>query len=683
MLFNFFKIKPALLVKPGLVVAAGLSMTLLDISVSRAAGLQSSLMSQVQAATCYPVPQQGSSQPAGGGPPLSINPADWIGWVLGELCKSVATVFFTLTNQVINWGSGCSQAGINFVSQTPNYIRLDASRADNWQLFFWDGRFIGAALLLQCSFVALSIIWNKQIGNGYAGAQEALTRTFLGAALLLISASLLDWSVELCNAINNLFASRLSLFDPNSLQVDANGNIFNTVLAMAAALASLLFVMQMATRYIYLILLQFIFPIGSIFWINRGTHGYARLLFSSFVATLFVQPLQLAVIYITGNLKDGTRDDTSLSMLFGICGLFLALGLPRVMNSVLGGNTPIGGAGIFFISRMAAGGVSGAVRGQLSSNGGGGSTGGRGGNNSGGRPGGGPGFPSGGRGSFSSSNGGRPTGSTPGTRGTGQTGTGASPSQRGTTTTRYGSNPQAGDPGSGFNESLRHGGSGQTAFRNQNSTQTGGGGNSPTGATAPSMSQNTARPAVTGGQLPIQGGVSPIATLNQGGIPPGKGLPVNNLAATAPAANPGNTGPIEGITNPARVSQAQSAMSQAGAGGGAGSGKGGTTWLPGSTAGAANPVYTGESGSTAIYRNRHGRISRNEPPGGGAGANQIPVQNSQTPFANSSTIPAAPAEHHSQPAPTGPRISRTSGYRPGGRRGESRSGLEGDTHHVI
>lgn len=448
----------ALSVKPVLLTVPALVLTLLSTGVAQAAdfGMGTGFLLQtLPALECYPVPNQ-SGGPLDGLPPASINPVDWIGWVLGQLCKAIATVFFSLTNQVINWGTGCSQAGINFVTQTPNYIRLDGSKAGNWQLFFWDGSFIGAALLLQFTWTALAIIWNRQLGNGYAGAQEAITRALLGGFLLLISATVLDWVVSFCNLLNGLFASRLSLFDPKSFQVDTNGNIFNTILSMAAALASLLLVMQMATRYIYLILLQFIFPVGSILWINRGTQNYARLLFTSFVATLFVQPLQLAAIYITSNLKDGTRDDTSLSMLFGICGLFLVLGLPRVMGSVLGGSTPVGAWGIFAISRMAAGGISSAVR---SSSRGGNSGGGGNGNGSRGPS------PSGGSGG-SGSGGGRGGSNGAGMGSPVPSATGAG---RNSQNTSASSAAGASDTPTGADESLRYGGVGQAAFRKSNS----------------------------------------------------------------------------------------------------------------------------------------------------------------------------------------------------------------------
>jgi uncharacterized membrane protein YgcG len=598
MLYSFLKFKAihlaALLVKPVLLSGPVILMTLVSSKVAGAASPLSEtfsfLLSPV-ALQCYPVPQQGGS-PLDGTPPFSINPVEWIGWVLGQLCKAVATVFFTLTNQVINWGSGCSQAGLNFITQTPNYIRLDAGKADNWQLFFWDGRFIGAVLLLQFTWTALTIIWNRQNGNGYAGAQEAITRTFLGGILLIISATLLDWAVNFCNLLNGLFADRLTLFDPNSFQVDTNGNIFNTILSMAAALASLLLVMQMATRYIYLILLQFIFPVGSILWINKNTHSYARMIFSSFVATLFVQPLQLAVIYITSNLKDGTRDDTSLSMLFGICGLFLALGLPRVMGSVLGGGTPVGAWGIFAIGRIAAGGITSAVR--SSNQAAGGNNGSRGNSNNGGRPGG-P-YPSGGGRGSNGGNGGsfnrRPSPPNP-PPGTGHNGQNSSVS-----------NGTAGNEDiTTTAENLRHGGIDQTGFRNASTSnkQNQNGQSQPTYSNAannpsqspiqeanklaasakgsvatPNISSVSSVPVSNGNRPVVGGNLSPNTNLNSTSPATGTGETVSNKAS--------NSLPI--VANPAENKPASSPLNPS----------------------LATPANT--SGPTTIYRNREGPMPR-------------------------------------------------------------------------
>jgi hypothetical protein len=327
---------------------------------------------------CYVLPTQ-SDASGGGAPPISLNPADWIGWVFGQILKGIAGAFFLLTNQVINWGIGCSDAGINFTYATPDYIVLDASRAANWQLIFYSPAFVGAAILLQFSWVAFSTVWKRQAGLGFAGAEEALVRTLLGLGLVLMSSNIITWSIGLCNAINELFSNKVTLFDRNAFQVDAGGNIFNTVLAMAAALVSLLLVMQMATRYIYIIFLAFLFPLGGILWANAGTQRYAALMFSSWVATIVVQPLQLGVLYVTSNVRDGVRDDTSLSMVFGICGMMLALGIPRIINSVLGGQTPVGARGLIFGTSLIfsqANRLGKSIRGRLSGRTGGGSAGG-------------------------------------------------------------------------------------------------------------------------------------------------------------------------------------------------------------------------------------------------------------------------------------------------------------------
>lgn len=572
-----------------------LLLTLLTTGTAQASsfegGITGLLFQTPPAMQCYPVPQQGGNG-LDGTPPLSINPVDWIGWVLGQLCKAVATVFFTLTNQVINWGSGCSQAGINFVSQTPNYIRLDASKSGNWQLFFWDGALIGALLLLQFTWTALSIIWNRQMGNGYAGAQETVTRTVLGSFLLVMSGILLEWSVAFCNLLNSLFAGRLTLFDPNAFQVDANGNIFNTVLSIAAAFASLLLVMQMATRYIYLALLQFIFPVGVILWMGRGTQGYARLLFTSFVATLFVQPLQLAAIYITSNLKDGTRDDTSLNMLFGICGLFLALGLPRVMGSVLGGGTPVGAWGIFAIGRMAASGVGSAVRsssrasGSSGSGGNSNSSGGRGPAPTGGNGGAGPG---GGRASRGSTLSNSLPGGTAGRSSQNATGTGGSNMTQ---------SAAAGD------ESLRHGGLGQGAFRNTAGASSGTrNGQSLQNSQASSPSNSSSSASTQEGEASIPPNASgssftPNSTITGNSNSGASSLPVGNQSTGSDNSQvnlaPGGTDGTSKETNtagsrpaaPGPATNMSSPSTQAG---------------PGNSQAAA---------PTTIYRNRNGEISR-------------------------------------------------------------------------
>lgn len=43
-------------------------------------------------------------------PPL-LDPSQWIGYVFAQLCKAVATTFFTVANYAVQWGSGCNSTG--------------------------------------------------------------------------------------------------------------------------------------------------------------------------------------------------------------------------------------------------------------------------------------------------------------------------------------------------------------------------------------------------------------------------------------------------------------------------------------------------------------------------------------------------------------------------------------------
>ncbi|HEX2916239.1 MAG TPA: hypothetical protein VH186_36095 [Chloroflexia bacterium] len=288
-------------------------------------------------------------------PPL-LDPGKWIGYVFGQLCKAVATTFFTVANFAVQWGSGCNStggSGVDFFRRTPGNIWVDSSRND-WAYFFYDGQFIGAAILVQFLWMAATFLWQRQFGGQQLDHQTIVVRSLAGVILTSFSASLLDWSITLCNDFNSLFSDGLTIFQANSFQVDKGGNIFSTILALLAAAVSILLVMQMATRYIYVAFLSFIFPVSGILWTNPGTQGYARLFFASWFATVFVQPVQLGVLYITSAMKDGARVDTAMSMLFGICGSFLALGMPRILNSVLGGNIPLNGRGLLLATTLVA-----------------------------------------------------------------------------------------------------------------------------------------------------------------------------------------------------------------------------------------------------------------------------------------------------------------------------------------
>jgi hypothetical protein len=343
-----------------LLVSGLLSFSLLFIASEPAGGQVALALAAGPAATpvnCSDPFAQGGGNVWDDLPPL-LDPSQWIGYVFAQLCKVVATTFFTVANYAVQWGSGCNStggAGLDFFKRTPTTIWVDASRND-WAYYFYDGQFIGVALLVQFLWMASTFLWQAKLGRGGPGLEPGslITRVFLGVVLTTFSASLLEWSLELCNDFNSLFSDQLTIFQANSFQVDKGGNIFNTLLAILAAVVAILLVMQMATRYIYIAFLGFIFPLSGILWTNPGTQGYARLFFGSWFATVFVQPLQLGVLYITSAMKDGARLDPAMAMLFGICGSFLALGVPRILNSVLGGSIPLNGRGLLFATTLVA-----------------------------------------------------------------------------------------------------------------------------------------------------------------------------------------------------------------------------------------------------------------------------------------------------------------------------------------
>ncbi|WJW70268.1 hypothetical protein OZ401_004999 (plasmid) [Candidatus Chlorohelix allophototropha] len=303
-----------------------------------------------QIAPCAPPTDQSFN--FDGNPGLDFDLGKWAGWLIGKICQWIAVVFFQLANHILGWGSGCNNIQLNFVTDTPwEYIANQSQPAFGDQL---RNGLVWSVLSFQFFWLVLNLFWRRQ----QVGVEDILVRTLMGVALSGISYEIARWFLQICQALSQALNSgdKLRLFE-GVLQVDTNGNIFNTLLSMFAAGVAVLFVLQMAIRLIYTGFLLYLLPLGGALWLNPGTQYYSRMLYSNFFATVFVQPLQLGVIAVTTMFVKGARAyaDTSLAMLFGICGLFLALGLPRTFNAALGGSTPIGPVGLVLAGRMALG----------------------------------------------------------------------------------------------------------------------------------------------------------------------------------------------------------------------------------------------------------------------------------------------------------------------------------------
>jgi hypothetical protein len=345
-------------------------------------------------------------------------------------------------------------------------------------------------------------------------------------------------------------------------------------------------------------------------------------------------------------------------MLFGICGLFLTLGLPRVIGSVLGGGTPVGAWGIFAISRIAAGGVTSIVR--NANRAGGGNNGGGGGNsNYGGRN---P-SPSGGSGGSGVGRSGQGNSSRPPTASNpsvGQAGRSASPSSASAGT----------EAASAADENLRHGGIGQRILRSSGTNGQ---------AKEEQPDQIDANPAQGASKTVLPSKAIPITGERQPGNEkanskfnePAVGEKSNpNLTSTTAPQTPAKT-PTTQILGKGTSSKNSNSLPVVKTSAGDNS-----STLP-QNSGNKAPEISGELGQTTIYRNRNGLVPRgsfgknNTNPASstrtaGPGVNTPSNSHSNT-SASATSLVGTKSESQivSQPslAPTFSR-SRPGGYRP-------------------
>jgi hypothetical protein len=212
---------------------------------------------------------------------------------------------------------------------------------EEWVSFMGWGAVAWAILLLQ-------VVWaGLEISMGLSLPAESARRLLLGMALSTLGGGVLDLTLRLANAFSGLIGQELYLLEP-SFQLDRDGNVLYIAMSLVLCFAAMLLIFQMAMRLVYLYLVAFLFPLAGALWPHPSTRFYARLLYQGWLVTLAIQPVQLAALRVAGEIYSSLRgrSDLGLATLFGIGGVFLALGIPRLLNQSLGQSTPLGFRGL-------------------------------------------------------------------------------------------------------------------------------------------------------------------------------------------------------------------------------------------------------------------------------------------------------------------------------------------------
>ena len=209
-----------------------------------------------------------------------------------------------------------------------------------------------AALAAVAAWGGINIIVHPHLRAPYHGVLELVPRVLLGALLVNFSLGWGGFAIDLNNAIC-AFIGTSSLPDwANLAKLPSDGSVLLNLVAMAVYLVmGLLLLGQMLMRLALVDALLVIAPLALLCWVLPQTYAWARLWFTTFFGTVFVQAIQVLILRLGANLVQslvpalgslGANPLTGvhawlMTLLLGIAVLQLTRKIPRLVQGVPAG----------------------------------------------------------------------------------------------------------------------------------------------------------------------------------------------------------------------------------------------------------------------------------------------------------------------------------------------------------
>jgi hypothetical protein len=272
--------------------------------------------------------------------------SDPAGWLTDMFNAALMSMGEKTTGDIVgfmNWllGSG------NVISQTPSALSYDnPAVGDLWGSM----RKVGdVGLAVATVWSGANLIIHPHIRAPYHGALELVPRVLLSGIMINTSLGWGKFVIDLNNALCEAVGSG-SMPGWGSLQQQpGDGAVLLNLIAMVIYLIlGLLLMGQMLMRLALVDALLIIAPLALLCWVLPQTYSWARLWFSTFFATVFVQAIQVLVLRLGADLiqrlpgmlasvgsNPGDAGHVWLAtLLLGMAVLQLARRIPRLMPGV-------------------------------------------------------------------------------------------------------------------------------------------------------------------------------------------------------------------------------------------------------------------------------------------------------------------------------------------------------------
>jgi hypothetical protein len=285
---------------------------------------------------------------------LLANPGEWASTMFNAALVGLGQ---KTTGDVVSFMGWLLGAG-NVISQTPPGLSYESDVVN---------RLWGTTRLIANGALAVVTVWggvnlmvHPHIRAPYHGALELVPRLLLSAILINTS---LYWGRFVID-LNNALAQKLGSAGIPAWDIalrPAGGPVLMNLMAMAIYLVmGLLLLGQMLMRLALVDALLVVAPLALLCWVLPQTYGWARLWFSTFFATVFVQSIQVLVLQLgteliqnlpsllpaLGSDPVGNGRVWLVTLIFGVAVLQLARKVPRLMPGYPGGGGGAGASGL-------------------------------------------------------------------------------------------------------------------------------------------------------------------------------------------------------------------------------------------------------------------------------------------------------------------------------------------------
>jgi hypothetical protein len=276
---------------------------------------------------------------------LLANPSQWLTDMFNA---AVVAIGSQTTDGIVQFLSALGSGSI--ITRTPP--ELSYNNAAVVDLSNGMKAVANVALAAVAAWGGINIIINPHIRAPYHGVLELVPRVLLGAILINFSRGWGGFAIDLNNAICEFIGGATMPSWANLAKLPTDGSVLLNLVAMAVYLVmGMLLLGQMLMRLALVDALLVIAPLALLCWVLPQTYAWARLWFTTFFGTVFVQAIQVLVLRLGADLIQslvpalgslGSNPLTGvhawlMTLLLGMAVLQLTRKIPRLVQGVPAG----------------------------------------------------------------------------------------------------------------------------------------------------------------------------------------------------------------------------------------------------------------------------------------------------------------------------------------------------------